>query len=195
MSTRPLEKLPTIRAKLGSTIVFAVGMTVVLIFLILGYALRGSSQDTRRLTLLRVAREQANDTPHPSTPPGITVVRESINGVLLDTSSPPAGMPTFTDGRVHVGTTIRLEYAVVPVVSVGEVDYVVYAVEPVQGTSVVARGAETFRFLGEFWWQFLLAGTLAPGDRAADRPLAARGMTQPLRDMAYRCCSILSFPY
>jgi signal transduction histidine kinase len=185
VNTRPLENLPTIRGKLGFTIVFAVGMTVVLIFLILGYALRGSSQDTRRLTLLRVAREQANDTPHPSPiPPGITVVPETITGVLLDPAPPPAGMPTFTDGRVHVGTTTRLEYAVVPVVSQGEVDYVVYAVEPVQGTSVVARGAETFRFLGEFWWQFLLAGTLASLIALLMARWLARGMTQPLRDMA-----------
>ncbi len=36
VSSRPLERLPTIRAKLGSTIIFAVGMTVILIFLILG---------------------------------------------------------------------------------------------------------------------------------------------------------------
>ena len=46
MSTRPFERLPTIRGKLGSTIVFAVGMTVVLIFLMLGYALRGSARDS-----------------------------------------------------------------------------------------------------------------------------------------------------
>ena len=62
MSSRPLERLPTIRAKLGSTIIFAVGMTVILIFLMLGYALRKSSQDTDRLTLLRVARRAAAGT-------------------------------------------------------------------------------------------------------------------------------------
>ena len=70
MSSRPLERLPTIRAKLGSTIIFAVGMTVILIFLILGYALRKSSQDTDRLTLLRVARRAAAGT-LPSPPGGI----------------------------------------------------------------------------------------------------------------------------
>ena len=53
MSTRPLDRLPTIRGKLGSTIVFAVGMTVVLIFLMLGYALRGSARDSDRLQLAR----------------------------------------------------------------------------------------------------------------------------------------------
>ena len=59
MSSRPLEKLPTIRAKLGSTIVFAVGMTILLIFVMLGYALRNAPRDTRRLTLLTAALHAA----------------------------------------------------------------------------------------------------------------------------------------
>ena len=37
---RPLEKLPTIRAKLGSTIVFAVGMTLLFVYVILGFGFR-----------------------------------------------------------------------------------------------------------------------------------------------------------
>ena len=37
---RPLENLPTIRAKLGSVIVFAVGMTLLLVYLFLGFALQ-----------------------------------------------------------------------------------------------------------------------------------------------------------
>ena len=36
MNLRPLDRLPTIRAKLGSVIVFAVGMTVVLVYLVVG---------------------------------------------------------------------------------------------------------------------------------------------------------------
>ncbi len=40
MSMRPLEKLPSIRAKLGSTIVFAVGMTLVFVYVILGFGFR-----------------------------------------------------------------------------------------------------------------------------------------------------------
>jgi signal transduction histidine kinase len=37
---RPLENLPTIRAKLGSTIIFAVGVTLVLVYVILGFAFK-----------------------------------------------------------------------------------------------------------------------------------------------------------
>ena len=39
MSMRPLDRLPTIRAKLAVVIVFAVGMTVALVYLLLGFAL------------------------------------------------------------------------------------------------------------------------------------------------------------
>ncbi len=40
MSMRPLEKLPTIRAKLGSTIVSAVAMTLLFVYVILGFGFR-----------------------------------------------------------------------------------------------------------------------------------------------------------
>ncbi len=183
MSSRPLERLPTIRAKLGSTIIFAVGMTVLLIFLILGYALRGSSQDTARLSLLRVARREAAGTLR-AAPLGITVVRVTSDDSTILSGSPPAALPTITDGMVHVGTTGGLEYAVVPYVRGGRVVQLIFAVRPAAGTGVFARIGQTFRFLGEFWWQFLLAGALASGIALVLARWLARGMTQPLRDMA-----------
>lgn len=183
MSSRPLERLPTIRAKLGSTIIFAVGMTVLLIFLILGYALRGSSQDTDRLTLLRVARRTAVDATA-TVPTEIVVVRTDPNGTVLTPEDPPAGLPNFTDGMVHVGNTHGLEYAVVPVVRSGQVVQLVYATHAARGGGVFARVGETFRFLTDFWWQFLLAGALAAGISLVVARWLARGMTQPLRDMA-----------
>jgi signal transduction histidine kinase len=48
----------------------------------------------------------------------------------------------------------------------------------------VAGVTDTFRFLGEFWWQFLVAGLLAAGIALVVARWLARGMTQPLRDMA-----------
>ncbi|MGH2597390.1 MAG: sensor histidine kinase [Actinomycetota bacterium] len=183
MSTRPLERLPTIRAKLGSTIIFAVGMTVVLIFLILGYALRGSSQDTDRLTLLRAARRAASGA-QTSTPSGIEVIRTSPDGTPLASQALPASLPAFDDGMVHVGSTPEIEYASVPVVASGRVVELVYAVRPAPGRGLFARVSETFRFLTDFWWQFLLAGALAAGIALVVARWLARGMTQPLRDMA-----------
>jgi len=183
VSSRPLERLPTIRAKLGSTIIFAVGMTVILIFLMLGYALRKSSQDTDRLMLLRVARRAAAGT-LTNAPGEVSVVRTTPDGASLTSGGDAPALPLFTDGMVHVGSTGALEYAVVPVVRSGEVVELVFAVREAPGEGLLARITETFRFLTDFWWQFLLAGALAAGIALVVARWLARGMTQPLRDMA-----------
>ena len=183
MSSRPLERLPTIRAKLGSTIIFAVGMTVILIFLILGYALRKSSQDTDRLSLLRVARRTAAGTLTVA-PNAVTVTRTTPDGAPVTATDGGTPLPLFTDGMVHVGTTGELEYAVVPVVQSGQVVELVYATRDAPGEGMWARVGETFRFLTDFWWQFLLAGALAAAIALVVARWLARGMTQPLRDMA-----------
>ncbi len=183
MSSRPLERLPTIRAKLGSTIIFAVGMTVILIFLILGYALRKSSEDTDRLMLLRVARREAAGT-LANAPSGIRVIRTAPDGAVLPSQDGETPLPLFTDGMVHVGSTGELAYAVVPVVRSGQVAELVYAVQAAPAEGLWGRVGQTFRFLMDFWWQFLLAGALAAGIALIVARWLARGMTQPLRDMA-----------
>ncbi|MEO8475470.1 MAG: HAMP domain-containing sensor histidine kinase [Actinomycetota bacterium] len=182
MSSMPLEKLPTIKGKLGSVIVVSVGVTVVLIFLMLGYGLRGTSQDTDRLTLVRVARREAVGALE-AVPPGVAIVRTTIAGTILE-GAPPAPLPVFVDGMVHVGTTQELEYATVPVVVGGQVTELVYAVQPAPGRGVFARVGETFAFLAYFWWQFLVAGAMAAAIALLMARWLARGLTQPLRDMA-----------
>lgn len=182
MSMRPLEKLPTIRAKLGSTIVFAVGMTVVLIFLLLGWVLRESNQDSERLRLVWAARSQASGLVV-DLPPDTSLVTTTPSGQVLN-GTPPATLPVFEDGQVHVGATRRLEFAVVPVVEDGRVVRLVYAVRPVLDRSFFGKLRATSSFLGKFWWQFLLAGALAAGIALVLARFLARGMTQPLRDMA-----------
>jgi signal transduction histidine kinase len=184
VSSRPLEKLPTIRAKLGSTIVFAVGMTIVLIFVMLGYTLRNAPRDTRRLTLLTAARNAAAGF-HQTPPSGVTIVRAQLDGTIVVPTDPEVSLPTsLSDGRVHVGSTTMVDYAVVPVVSDGVVSGIVSAVEPAQGAGLLDRFAATFGFLRDFWWQFLLAGLAAAAIALAMARWLARGMTQPLRDMA-----------
>ena len=59
MSARPFEKLPTIRAKLGSTIVVAVAVTIVLSYFLIGFALRNSPRDTEAVAALKTARQAA----------------------------------------------------------------------------------------------------------------------------------------
>ena len=189
MSSPRLERLPTIRAKLGSTIVFAVGMTVLLIFLMLGYALRGSAHDSDRLHLLALARRAASEpvgTVAP--PPGVYLARMNEDVAVGET--PSAGrlggetLPVFPDQMVHIGSTSHWEYAVVPVVESGRVVELVYAVQAAPSKGLIGGIGATFRFLFESWWQFLVAGLLAAGIALVVARWLARGMTQPLRDMA-----------
>ncbi len=182
MSMRPLEKLPTIRAKLGSTIVFAVGVTVVLVFLMLGYVLRESNLDSERLRLVWAARTEADG--NLAVPPaGVILVTTTPSGDVVE-GTPPAALPAFDDGQVHVGAAGGLEFAVVPVVKDGRVVSLVYAVRSSLDRSFFGRLGSTFAFLGAFWWQFILAGGLAAGIALVLARFLARGMTQPLRDMA-----------
>jgi signal transduction histidine kinase len=182
MAMRPLEKLPTIRGKLGSVIVIAVGATIALIFLMLGYALRDTGHDAERLELLRVARLSATGNIQ-SLPADIRIVRTDLAGNVLEGVAPES-LPHFSDGMVHVGRAGDLEYAVAPVVENGIVVQLVYAVTEAPDTSFVARARATVRFLLDSWWQFLLAGLLAAGIALIMARWLARGMTQPLRDMA-----------
>ena len=45
MAMRPLDRLPSIRAKLGSVIVFAVAVTILIMYIAVGFALRQSDRD------------------------------------------------------------------------------------------------------------------------------------------------------
>jgi signal transduction histidine kinase len=181
--TRPLESLPTIRAKLGSTIVFAVGMTVLLVVLMLGYALRESSHDSDRLHLLSVARRAAAGSITGPPLGDITFVTTLPDGTVVGGVKPP-DFPHFSDDMVHIGISGSIEYASAPVVVDGRVDHVVYALQPAPARGFFGQVATTFRFLGKFWWQFLLTGTVASFVALLMARLLARGMTQPLRDMA-----------
>jgi signal transduction histidine kinase len=179
---RPFEKLPTIRAKLGSVIVFAVAMTLLLVFLMLGYALRESSQDSRRLHLVWVARTYASEgSVNPGR--GVTVVVTTPSGVLVQGEAPTT-LPDVTDGLVHVGRAGDYEFASVPIVRDGAVVQIVFAFQSALEPGVVGRAAATGAFLLEYWLQFLIAGVLGAGISLVIARWLARGMTQPLRDMA-----------
>ena len=53
---------------------------------------------------------------------------------------------------------------------------------PTRGS--LGRISATLGFLQSVWWQFLLAGTIAAVIALVMARWLARGMTQPLRDMA-----------
>jgi signal transduction histidine kinase len=152
------------------------------VFLMLGYALRESSQDSRRLHLVWAARtfaEQGSVNPGR----GVTIVVTTSAGAVLQ-GQPPTSLPPVTDGLVHVGRVHDFEFASVPVVRDGTVAEIVIAFQSALEPGIVGRAAATATFLLEFWWQFLLAGLLGAGISLVIARWLARGMTQPLRDMA-----------
>ena len=79
VSARPLEKLPTIRGKLGSTIVVAVGITIFISYALIGFALRNSPRDSEAIDALAMARKvAAGEVSDP--PAGTMIVRRSATG-------------------------------------------------------------------------------------------------------------------
>jgi signal transduction histidine kinase len=180
---RPLDRLPSIRAKLGLVIVFAVGMTVLLVYLLLGYALRNTSHDTERLQLLHTARLAA-DSRLRSVPDGVTVVFLAAGDGLFHWGHPAVPPPRYLDGEVHDGSSRGIDYVAVPVVRHGTLTGTAYALRPSPSQSLFGRIGATFGFLRRLWWQLLAGGALAAGIALLLARLLAIGMTSPLRDMA-----------
>ncbi|HSJ50632.1 MAG TPA: ATP-binding protein [Actinomycetota bacterium] len=171
---RPFAKLPTIRAKLGSVIVFAVGLTVLLVYFLLSLALASSFRDADLVELLRIAQSRSTEVDS-TLPRGVSLVRLEDDGFVW--IGPELDEPPRFAGGVHVGVTNGIEYAAVPLRDgSGEMLYAVRN-EP---QFVVA----STRFLFEFWWQLLVAGAVAAAIALVVARWLARGMTQPLRDMA-----------
>ena len=73
MAMRPLEKLPTIRAKLGSTIIIAVVATLALVYLLLSFSLRNDFREAELVDLLQIAQSQSR-VEEPIAPPGVSLV-------------------------------------------------------------------------------------------------------------------------
>ena len=184
---RFLERFPSIRAKLGFVIVFAVGMTVVMVYLLLGYALANSSRDREGLELVDTARRAAAGD-RADVPAGTTVVLLGIDGTW-SWGTPPVQLPRFTARTLHVGTVDGYEYVAVPgygdrIQGSHESAGMVYAVRRMPSTGLLGRIGHTFGFLRHYWWQLLLGGAVAAGTALAMARLLALGMTRPLRDMA-----------
>src|SRR6478736_3078430 len=177
---RPLEKLPTIRAKLGSVIVFAVAVTLIVSYVPIAFYLRNSPRDTEEIAALGLAgRAALGPLDHI---PGNTMIvtRDPDGNVTVQGADLHLQVPTFDDGVPHWGVTGRITYAAVPTSDGGWVT----VLRPSPSRGSLGRISATFGFLQSSWWQFLLAGTVAGFISLLLARWLARGMTQPLRDMA-----------
>jgi signal transduction histidine kinase len=191
---RPLDRLPTIKAKLGSITVFAVIVTVISLYILVGYALRDSESEITFRQSLASAHTLATAAFGATGAPSANLAEAagragrfslvvSATGQVLQSSMPvPATISRALTGSVDNGMVAGVAYVGVPVVRGGSVAGAVYVGSPVgSGISAVSLTAELLR---GFWWQLLAAGAIAAAIGLASARLLARGMTTPLRDMA-----------
>jgi signal transduction histidine kinase len=181
MAMRPLEKLPSIRAKLGSVIVLAVGMTLLISYALIGFYLRDTPKASEAIDALKVANQAANGQLE-SIPADTAIVRRSADGVITieGNTSISVNPPVFTDTTSHWGVVGHITYASVPTLEGGWVT----AMQPSPSRGSLGQMSATLGFLQSVWWQFLLAGAIAGVISLVIARWLARGMTQPLRDMA-----------
>ena len=181
MSMRPLERFRSIRAKLGSVIVLAVALTLLVSYLVIGFALRNSPRDSEAIDALATARSAA--TGQLTDIPGDTeIVWRNADGSV---SSIEGHQFTFlpdppTDRVPRWGVIGNVTWATVPLADGGYVT----ALQPAFRRGSLGRISATLGFLQSVWWQFLLAGIVAGLISLLIARWLARGMTQPLRDMA-----------
>jgi hypothetical protein len=180
MAFRPLDKLPSIRAKLGSAIVLAVAMTLLISYLLIGFYLRNSPKDTEAIRTLRIASQAAaGDFAGSST---IEIIWRDPDGTVTQIQGVQYSFlpDAYADGLPHWGIIGNYTYASVPVQAGGSVT----AMQPSPTRGSLGRISATLGFLQSVWWQFLLAGVIAGAISLLAARWLARGMTQPLRDMA-----------
>src|SRR5207237_4050703 len=79
MAMRPLDRLPSIRAKLGSVIVFAVAVTILIMYVAVGFALRKSDHDRQFHTAVDEAKAVAALAFGPSGVPSRSLGRQLQN--------------------------------------------------------------------------------------------------------------------
>jgi signal transduction histidine kinase len=181
MAMRPLEKLPSIRAKLGSVIVFAVGMTLLISYVAIGFALRNSPKDSEAIKTLRLANQAALGRSDGLAASVEIIWRDGNGTVTRIEGAQYSFLPdAYTDGVPHWGIVGNFTYASVPTVVGGSVT----AMQPSPTRGSLGRVSATLGFLQSVWWQFLLAGAIAGVISLVIARWLARGMTQPLRDMA-----------
>ena len=192
---RPLDRLPTIRSKLGSVIVFAVAATLVLAFFVLAYQLRNSPRDSEVLDLLATARQYANGKLEAIPPKTMIVFRAADGSTTAEGTDLGVELVVLEDESAHWGITNGVEYVAVPRVSGGTVVGTDFVMRPAPDQGLGGRLGSTMGFLQEQWLQLLVAGAIAAAIALVMARLLALGMTKPLRDMASAARSMATGDY
>jgi signal transduction histidine kinase len=209
MAMRPLDRLFSIRAKLGAVIVFAVAVTILIMYVAVGFALRKSDRDRQFISAAQEATAvaafafRANGLPSVSLQHQMTEVSSPV--VIADPASQYVyfqGFPTDAQGRLIAPTFDQIErlfqgrssfdngkvgtlgYVGVPVTRGQQIVGAVYIGYHVEGGGVFGAAKGTAHLIRSFWWQLLLGGAIAAFIALFLARILARGLTKPLRDMA-----------
>jgi len=179
VSTRPLDRVTSIRAKLGSTVVIAVALALAISSLLIGFALRNSPKDTEAIDALALARSAATGRLK-AIPKHTMVVLLAPDGTRTIEGEDLGELP-----RLHVdvprwGVIGANVFATLPTGDGGSVT----VLTPSASRGFLGRLSATTGFLQSVWWQFLIVGAVAAAISLIVARFLARGMTQPLRDMA-----------
>jgi len=126
---RPLDRLPSIRAKLGAVIVFAVAVTIGIMYLTVGFALRQKEESQQFVQLQAQTQSVVAGFSDSGRPPAhqqvLRLLRQyqrravivEVSGVVLYQDFPiPASRSLVLHGQAVHGRTGSLEYYGVPVV-------------------------------------------------------------------------------
>jgi signal transduction histidine kinase len=179
MSTRPLDRLTSIRAKLGSTVVIAVALALLISYLLIGFALRNSPKDSEAIDALSLARKAATGRLE-NVPSGTMVVTLRPDGSRETRGVDLGNLPRLQVDAPRWGVIGPHVFATIPTADGGSIT--VLTSSPSRG--FLGRLSATAGFLQSVWWQFLLVGAVAATISLVVARIMARGMTQPLRDMA-----------
>jgi signal transduction histidine kinase len=179
VSTRPLDRFTSIRAKLGSTVVIAVALALAISSLLIGFALRNSPKDTEAIDALALARSAATGRLDPI-PAHTMVVRLAPDGTRTVEGEDLGELPRLHVDAPRWGVIGANVFATLPTADGGSVT----VLTPSASRGFLGRVSATTGFLQSVWWQFLLVGAVAATISLIVARFLARGMTQPLRDMA-----------
>jgi signal transduction histidine kinase len=179
MSTRPLDRLTSIRAKLGSTVVIAVGLALLISSLLIGFTLRNSPKDSEAIDALGLARRAAIGQLD-RIPPDTMIVMLRPDGSRELFGADLGELPRLDVEAPRWGVIGANVFATIPTVDGGSVT----VLTPSPSRGFLGRVSATTGFLQSVWWQFLLVGAVAAAVSLVVARFMARGMTQPLRDMA-----------
>ena len=177
-------------------IVFAVAVTILIMYVAIGFALRDSERQrqTQQLSdeVERIASFALTASGRPTRvfvqaveeQPGPVLIVDPFGRRITGTLSIPPTVGRALAGFADRGVIGRYEYSGRPVVRDRQIVGAVYLSRPEEGGGIAGATSSAIELVRRHWWQLLIAGAVAAIIALVMARYLARGLTQPLRDMA-----------